>query len=121
MAAPGAAETALELARGSAFSGQSLWRLTPDDRLQIVETGPRRPGKRQRSAETLHTAPGTFAAARAWLLAHPIRVKPRGVCLDYGTDSIRLSGPGPEIRYDSPCPDAGLDALDAALRRLIRP
>lgn len=118
-------DATLELSRGSAFSGRSLWCLTSDDRLEIEITTPHRPGKPTATKRsTSQSAPGTFARAEAYLRAHQLpqgRLKARHHCMDYGSDSIRMTGTARDILQESHCPNAALDALDKALRCLIRP
>lgn len=124
-ALPRAAAT-LELSRGSAFSGQSLWRLSADDRLEIETTTPARPGKPAATSRRTQQSPaGTFARAAAYLRAHPLppgeQKTGHDYCLDYGQDRITLSGAGATIHLESHCPDKALDRLDTALRRLMQP
>ncbi|WP_147373437.1 hypothetical protein [Gemmobacter lutimaris] len=108
----------IELSSGGAFSGSTRLVLTPDDRAVTAISGPFS-DKSQRTVKQLR--PGAFAAARDYILAHPI---PKSqltseICEDYGADTILYAGPEREIRYAAGCPNPAITALDGQIRALL--
>ncbi len=95
----------IEWASGGSFSGQAGARLYADETYERWQEGPFGAAP-ARSRKVLK--PGTFAAALDFLRENPVPADTRDrrpACEDYGSDSLRYAGPGPDIAYVAACPE----------------
>ena len=111
----------IEVSSGGGFSGVTVLRIHADDRIETRQTGPR---NKKIAEQIVQGTPGIYQQALALFQAEAPEVvqaakKQKSVCMDYGTDAVRIEPPGEGLpAVTRTCPDPALIALMDRIRAM---